>query len=60
MWLIIKEYKNRHGVVLPVLMLNGLGEVLEFKTELEALEFANIMQTNTDSGWVYSVKKVGQ
>ena len=60
MWLIIKEYKNRNGVVLPVLMLNGLGEVLEFKTELEALEFANIMQTNTDSGWVYSVKKVGQ
>ena len=60
MWLIIKEYKNHHGVVLPVLMLNGLGEVLEFKTELEALEFANIMQTNTDSGWVYSVKKVGQ
>jgi hypothetical protein len=60
MWLIIKEYKNRHGVVLPVLMLNGLGEVLEFKTELEALEFANIMQKNTDSGWVYSVKKVGQ
>ena len=60
MWLIIKEYKNRNGVVLPVLMLNGLGEVLEFKTELEALEFANIMQTNTDSGWVYSVKEVGQ
>jgi hypothetical protein len=60
MWLIIKEYKNSNGVVLPVLMLNGLGEVLEFKTELEALEFANIMQTNTDSGWVYSVKKVGQ
>jgi hypothetical protein len=60
MWLIIKEYKNNNGVVLPVLMLNGLGEVLEFKTELEALEFANIMQTNTDSGWVYSVKKVGQ
>jgi hypothetical protein len=60
MWLIIKEYKNNNGVVLPVLMLNGLGEVLEFKTELEALEFANIMQTNTDSGWNYSVKKVGK
>jgi len=60
MWLIIKEYKNNNGLVLPVLMLNGLGEVLEFKTELEALEFANIMQTNTDSGWNYSVKKVGK
>jgi hypothetical protein len=60
MWLIIKQYKNPNGVVLPVLMLNGLGEVLEFKTESEALEFANIMQTNTDSGWVYSVRKVGQ
>ena len=60
MWLIIKQYKNPNGVVLPVLMLNGLGEVLEFKTESEALEFANIMQTNTDSGWVYSIRKVGQ
>jgi hypothetical protein len=60
MWLIIKQYKNPNGVILPVLMLNGLGEVLEFKTESEALEFANIMQTNTDSGWVYSVRKVGQ
>lgn len=60
MWLIIKQYKNSNGVILPVLMLNGLGEVLEFKTESEALEFANIMQTNTDSGWVYSVRKVGQ
>ena len=60
MWLIIKQYKNPNGVVLPVLMLNGLCEVLEFKTESEALEFANIMQTNTDSGWVYSVRKVGQ
>jgi hypothetical protein len=60
MWLIIKQYKKPNGVVLTDLMLKGLGEVLEFKTESEALEFANIMQTNTDSGWVYSVRKVGQ
>jgi len=60
MWIVIKNYKNSEGKILPVLMLNGLGEILEFETQQEAFEFANILKTNTDSGWDYIVKKVGK
>ena len=59
MYIIIKEIESRTGTKLPVIMLNGQAEVLEFEKEAEALNFADIMNTNTDSGHKYSVKKVG-
>jgi hypothetical protein len=59
MYIIIKEIESRTGTKLPVIMLNGQAEILEFEKEAEALSFADIMNTNTDSGHKYSVKKVG-
>jgi len=60
MWLIIKHITNSEGKTLPVIMLNGIGEVLEFETEQEARDFASILQINTDSGWKYVVTKIGK
>ena len=59
MYIIIKEIESNKGTKLPVIMLNGHAEILEFEKEAEALNFADIMNTNTDSGHKYSVKKVG-
>lgn len=59
MYIIIKEIESTKGTKLPVIMLNGQAEILEFEKEDEALNFADIMNTNTDSGHRYSVKKVG-
>lgn len=44
---------------LPVIMLNSQSEILEFDTEEEALELADLMNANTDSGHKYSIKKIG-
>jgi len=60
MWLVIKHITNSEGKTLPVIMLNGIGEVLEFETEQEARDFASILQINTDSGWKYVVTKIGK
>lgn len=45
---------------LPVVLLDGLGEVMEFSTEEQANEMASLFQMNTDSGHVYEVKKIGK
>jgi hypothetical protein len=44
---------------LPVIMLDSQSEILEFDTEEEALKLADLMNTNTDSGHKYTVKKIG-
>ena len=59
MYIIIKEIESMRGTKLPVIMLNGQAEVLEFENEALALNFAEIMNTNTDSGHKYSVKQIG-
>jgi hypothetical protein len=59
MYIIIKEIESIKGTKLPVIMLNSQAEILEFENESEALNLADIMNTNTDSGHKYSVKKVG-
>ena len=45
---------------LPVVLLDGLGEVMEFSTEESASEMCELFQMNTDSGHVYEVKKIGK
>ena len=47
-------------VDLPVIMLNSQSEILEFDTEEEALELADLMNANTDSGHKYRIKKIGE
>ena len=44
---------------LPVLMLDGNGNRLEFHSKKDADEFVDIMNINTNQGFHYEVKKLG-
>jgi hypothetical protein len=57
---IIKTIRDEvKQVDLPVIMLDSQSEILEFETEEEAVNLAELMNANTDSGHKYSVKKIG-
>ena len=49
---------NIQNIKLPVIILDNNEEVLEFETSDEAENFANILSTNSDSGYTFLVKKV--
>jgi hypothetical protein len=57
MYCIIKYIKVEKKE-LPVIILNSQDEVLEFDTDIQAEEFKNILQMNSDSGYRYVVKKI--
>jgi hypothetical protein len=57
MYCIIK-YIKLEKKELPVIILNSQDEVLEFDTEVNAEDFKNILQMNSDSGYRYVVKKI--
>ena len=44
---------------LPVIILDSQGEVLEFETKDEAQNMCNAFQVNSDSGYIYQIKKIG-
>ena len=44
---------------LPVILLNGESEVMEFDTIDEAEEMRNRFEVNSDSGHRYILKKIG-
>lgn len=51
--------KNKKtGKMLPVILLNSLSEILEHKTLDEAQKLCDLLNTNSDSGHVYTVKKI--
>ena len=58
MYVIIKHVKTQNERILPVVMLDAHGEVLEFDNQAKAQEMVNIFNKNTDSGHKYEVKKV--
>ena len=59
MYVIIKSIKNKKsGKWLPVIILNSDNEVWEFESEKEADKMKDIFQTNSDSGHIYSIKKI--
>jgi hypothetical protein len=58
MWVIVKHIKNKKGVVLPVIILDSHGEVLEFPNEGEANTMKEIFELNSDSGYKYTIKKI--
>jgi len=55
-YIIVKIIKNQNGKDLPVVMLNG-EEVWSFKDADEAIKMAELLTTNSDSGYRYYVKK---
>ena len=57
-YIILKQIKNE-AVKLPVIIIDSLGEVLEFDSFEEAEKMKELFQSNTDSGHTYEVKKVG-
>ena len=58
MFVIVKYVKTHNSRILPVIMLDSHGEVLEFDNKDKAQDMVNIFNTNTDSGHKYEVKKV--
>ena len=58
MYVIIKYVKTNNDRVLPVIMLDAQCEVWEFDNKDKAQDIVNILNTNTDSGHKYEVKKV--
>jgi hypothetical protein len=57
-YIILKHIKNE-GVKLPVVLIDSLGEVLEFEDFQEAEKTRDLFQKNTDSGHFYEIKKIG-
>lgn len=59
-YIIIKYIKQpRFDVEIPVIILDGLGEVLELDNFNEAQELLELFQNNSDSGHRYEIKKTG-
>ena len=56
-YVIIKKVKINNQE-LPVVLLDGYGEVWEFTNEKEAQDMAFIFQTNSDSGHDYRVHTI--
>ena len=58
MWVVLKYIKNKNGVILPVIILDSHGEVLEFETQEEANKIKELFEQNSDSGYKYEIKKI--
>ena len=59
MYVIVKNIKNKKTKkTLPVILIDSQSEILEFDTEQEASELCVILNVNTDSGYLYTIKKV--
>lgn len=57
-YVIIKNVKNTNGVTVPIILLDGLSEVMEFSDYEEANKMAQLFEINSDSGWKYTVRKI--
>lgn len=58
MYVIVKHIKNHLGVTLPVIILGGENEILEFESLEEAEKMKTIFKANSDSDYEYEVKKI--
>ena len=59
MYVIVKNIKNKKGVVVPVIILNpNTHEILEFETIEEAEKIKDIFVVNSNHGYDYIVKKI--
>jgi len=58
-WVIIKkmEVNNKE---LNIILLDNAEEVMEFDSYDKAKEMADIFERNSDSGWSYTPRKVGE
>jgi len=61
MYVIIKHVKNvRTGKTLPVVVLGSENEILEFSDLENAEKMRDLFISNSDSGHLYEVRKIGK
>ena len=53
---IIKVMTNPKGHKTHVLLTDGLSQIWEIKTKVEAERIAKLLGENSDSGWQYTVR----
>ena len=58
MYVIIKHIKTGNKKRVPVILLDGQGEIWEFDTLDNAEKMRDIFELNSDSGHTYEVKKI--
>ena len=58
MFVIVKNVKKKNGKVLPVILLNSQSEIWEFNDFESAMGVKDEFENNSDSGHIYSVKKI--
>ena len=56
-YVIIKNIKTTKATI-PVIILEGHGEVLEFESKLKAEEFMSLLEINSDSGHEFALRKI--
>ena len=50
---------NQNKVKIHVIIINSQSEIWEFDTYEEAEEMRKVFEANSDSGYTYTVKKIG-
>ena len=54
---IVKEMTDPTGKKSYVLLTDGLSQIWDVETEKEAARISTMLTENSDSGWVYKVRK---
>ncbi len=54
---IVKEMIDRKGKKSYVLLTDGLSQIWDIKTEKEAERISTVLTENSESGWVYKIRK---
>jgi archaellum biogenesis ATPase FlaH len=57
-YIIKKIMANAKGKKTHVLLVDSHSEILEIDSKLEAEKFVNILNENSDSGWIYEMIEV--
>jgi hypothetical protein len=57
-YIIVKVLTKKGGKPQHVFLVDSNNEVLEFDTEDEAKNIAELFETNSENGWTYYVKKI--
>jgi hypothetical protein len=57
-FIIIKNIQTVHNTQVPVVILDDLGEVMEFQSKEEAEKIKEIFQRNSDSGHTYVIREI--
>lgn len=57
-FIIIKNVQTVHNTTVPVVILDDLGEVMEFQSKEEGERIKEIFQRNSDSGHTYVLREI--